>query len=217
LIIVELAALFISPPRWALKHEQEIMPDENLTLTTQQTQEQQPATPPTEPAPPAEALNTDTAVQDVMIPKSRFDEINKRLKAMELEATKATKAQQESERKALEEQSRFKELYEKEKAEREAALAEMSRLQLMNMRREVAAETKLPLELANRLIGNTREELEADAKTLLASLPKAAVPSLDGRAGGGKAGKPDITDAQIREQAARLNVSYENLKAHYGV
>jgi hypothetical protein len=194
------------------------MPDENLTLTTQQTQDEQPiTTPQTEPVTPAEAVKTEPTGTEPMIPKSRFDEINKRLKAIEAEATKAQKAQQETERKSLEEQNRFKELYEKEKAERERALQEMTALQIQNMRREVAAEMNIPAGLANRLTGTTREEIEADAKQLLASLPKAAVPSLDGRAGGGKAGKPDITDAQIREQAARLNVSYEHLKAHYGV
>lgn len=190
------------------------------TLTTQQTQTiVQPVTPQTEPATPAEAQTTDTQQpeQEHMIPKSRFDEINNRLKKMESEAAKAEKARQEAERKALEEQNRFKELYEQEKAEREKALAEMTALQQQNMRRDIAAKVGLPPTLALRLQGTTEEEIEADAKQLLSVIPKAPVPSLDGRAGGGKAGKPDITEDEIKEQAARLGVSYEHLKKHYGV
>lgn len=55
-----------------------------------------------------------------------------------------------------------------EKAEREAAEAKVSLL-----RRDVAADKQLPLAMADRLRGTTREELEADADELLKMLPAA--------------------------------------------
>jgi hypothetical protein len=198
-----------------VKNEGETMTEE--TLTTQETPEQQPATPQPEPASPAEAQTTEQPPeQEHMIPKSRFDEINTRLKKMESEAAKAAKAQAEAERKALEEQNKFQELYEKEKAEREKALAEMEALQLANLRREIAAKVKLPNGLASRLTGTTAEEIEADAQELLKAIPQAQPPKLDGRAGGGTGRAPSKTEAEIREEAAVLGVSFEHLKKQYG-
>lgn len=190
---------------------------DDITLTTQQTQPTpdtqlptEPTAPDTQPEPIADNSKTFTQADVDRILKERLD----REKANAAKA--ADRAKQEAERKALEEQQKYQELYEKEKAEREKALAEMTALQIQNLRREVAATLNIPPGLASRLQGTTQDEIEADAKQLLASLPKAPVPSLDGRAGGGKAGKPDVDEQQIREQAAMLGVSYELLKQQYG-
>jgi hypothetical protein len=43
--------------------------------------------------------------------------------------------------------------------------------------------TSLPAALAERLQGETEDELEADAKALLAALPKAAAPNINGQGG----------------------------------
>lgn len=60
--------------------------------------------------------------------------------------------------------------------ERDEALAKLSTFELAHIRREVATEKKLPAYLANRLQGSTREEMAADADTLLKEMgpPKAA-------------------------------------------
>ena len=58
-----------------------------------------------------------------------------------------------------------------EKAEAEAAL-----LKHQGLQREIAERVGLPSALALRLHGETAEEMEADAKSLLESLPKAEKP-----------------------------------------
>jgi len=126
----------------------------------------------------------------------------------------AAAAKSAAEKAALEEQNKFQELYEKEKSELEKVIAENEALQLKSLRREIAAELKIPSGLAARLTGNTREEIEADAIELLAALPQALAPSLDGGAGGGKPGNPRLTDADIREQSVRLGVSFKHMKEY---
>jgi hypothetical protein len=142
-----------------------------------------------------------------MIPKARFDEINKELKALRAAQAKAEAERVEVERKAAEEQGKYRELYEKEKAERESALAEMKRLQLQALRREVAAEAGLPAGVADRLMGETREELLADAKALLDILPRPSAPALNSGAGNlTRSNGPAASDAEIREKAAVYGV-----------
>ena len=115
----------------------------------------------------------------------------------------------------IEEQNKFKELYEKEQAEKLAAQQEAESLRLATLKRDVATELKVPSGLVGRLVGSTREEIEADAKALLESLPKATAPNLDSRANGGTK-STGVPDEQIKEQAAVLGVSYEYLKQQYG-
>ena len=55
--------------------------------------------------------------------------------------------------------------------ERDALLAEKNTLSLEQMRREVADEKGLTPAQARRLVGTTREELEADADDVLAAFP----------------------------------------------
>ena len=59
-------------------------------------------------------------------------------------------------------------------AELAKAKAELKAAQLNDMRRAAAAKVELPLVFADRLKGETPDELEADAKLILAALPKAA-------------------------------------------
>lgn len=51
--------------------------------------------------------------------------------------------------------------------ERDEALAKLSTFELAQIRRDVAADKKLPAYLANRLQGATKEEMQADADALL--------------------------------------------------
>ena len=61
-----------------------------------------------------------------------------------------------------------------EKREAEQKLAELTRKELQ---RTVAEQTKLPMALADRIKGETPEEMEADALRLVESLPKPGKPS----------------------------------------
>lgn len=78
--------------------------------------------------------------------------------------------------------------------ERDTATATVARL-------EVALEKGLSAVLAKRLVGNTREELEADADELLKTFSPAATDDLDlGKRGGTPAGPQDMNSI-IRRQA----------------
>jgi hypothetical protein len=164
---------------------------------------------------PAAAQTTDTPTSDEhMIPKSRFDEINNKYKELITERENADKERAESERQQLEEQKKFQELYEQEKAAREQAIAEMKALQLRSLRRDVAIDVGLPNALTDRLIGETREEIEADAKQLMKTLPKPKAPTLDGGAGSGgrnTAGKKSLSDAERKELAAIYGIDPQYL------
>jgi multidrug efflux pump subunit AcrA (membrane-fusion protein) len=58
-------------------------------------------------------------------------------------------------------------------AELEKARSELKRTQLDELKRQAAIKAELPLVFADRLRGETPEELEADAKLILGALPKA--------------------------------------------
>ena len=158
----------------------------------------------------------DASANGHMIRKSRFDETNNQLKELKAQQEAQTKAQTEAERKALIEQNKFKELYEAEQAEKAAALEKAQALELSIIKRDVAATLNVPSGLISRIMGSTREEIEADAKALMAALPKSTAPSLDSKAGGGKAGNPGVTDGEIQEMAAQMGVSAEYLKKQLG-
>ncbi len=166
-------------------------------------------------APTAEIVDTTPASgqSEKLFTQADIDKLIK--ERLDREKSKSEKAiataKAEAEKQALEQQGNFQKLYETEKAEREKALAEMSALHLANMRREVAAAYNVPNGLANRLQGTTREELEADAKSLMDALPKASAPSLDGLSGGRGNGKPTMSDDEKRELAAQLGVKVEYL------
>jgi len=176
------------------------------TLTTETQQTDAIETP--------DAPQVQTAVSEKLFTQADIDKlIKERLDREKVKSEKAiAAAKAEAERQALEAQGNYQKLYEAEKAQREAAINEMKALHLANMRREVATAYNVPNGLAARLVGETREDLEADAKELMASLPKASAPSLDGLAGGSRSnGKPGMTDDEKRELAAQLGVKVEYL------
>lgn len=199
---------------------------------SEETTQPNPATEPATPAanPPAEAQQPTPAAApaEPMIPKSRFDEVNKRLKEIEKQQAETAKAREEAERKAAEEQGNWRKLYEDQQARIEAdtrtrteleqsrKAAETSALQL-----RVAYATGLPLEWADRLRGEDEEQLKADAFKLLEAFPKQAQPkpnlATDSTNGAGSAPMPTAlkSDLEIREEANRLGVEFQHLKTHY--
>lgn len=128
--------------------------------------------------------------------------------------TKAQKAREEAERKAAEEQGEFKKLYELAQAKAAAAEQRARELELAGLRREAAAKFNLPAKLADRLQGETLEELEADAKAVAAELPKPAAPNINATGGAGNAHSAADSEA-LEAMAVRLGVKPEIFKQQY--
>lgn len=91
-------------------------------------------------------------------------ETKKRLRDLE-------SAKEAAERQALEEQSQFKSLYEKEKANREKLEAESNARLMSLLREKIGLQAGLPEALVSRLQGATEDEIRADAEALKAALP----------------------------------------------
>jgi len=121
-----------------------------------------PPAPPIDPATPAEAKKPDTA--ELMVPKSRFDELNKRLKEIEKREADLVKASEEAARKAAEEQGEFKTLYETERVK-----ANELAPQVETLTAKVAAYEAVIVELLDARI----KALGDGAKTAVANLPGA--------------------------------------------
>jgi cobalamin biosynthesis Mg chelatase CobN len=113
-----------------------------------------------------------TPAEMVSISAAELAEIRSALKKANGEAARYRKTaeQVETERKAKEEA----EMTALEKANKRAEEAEARAARLERERLQVAAAKKagLPEELADRLKGETPEELEADAQAILSKLPK---------------------------------------------
>lgn len=117
----------------------------------------------------------------------------------------AQRARAEAERKAAEEQGEWKKLAEQYRTEAEAERQRAHAASLQVLRRDIAAKLSIPAILADRLVGDTAEEMEADAKTLLAGLPKQSLPTANAGAGAKSAGVSDSKNmnAFIRAAAGR--------------
>lgn len=91
---------------------------------------------------------------------------NKRIHELNKENEKRRKEATESEKNALAEQGKFKELFEKSQSELETLKGDLTAKERAIMVRDVAHKFNLPDELRDRLRGDTAEELESDAKGL---------------------------------------------------
>jgi hypothetical protein len=131
--------------------------------------------------------------------------------------TEAEKANEEAARKAAEEQGKFKELYELEMSKAQAAEARAKAAELSGVKARIGAKLALPAELMDRLRGETEEEIEADARTILAVIPRPAAITATDAGQGVNSTTPTAqkSDAEIREEAARFGVTFEALKAQY--
>lgn len=131
----------------------------------------------------------------------------------------AAKAAEDAAKKQAEEQGKFKELYETAQTQLAEARQQAQAAEVARMRARVGAKLQLPDVLIDRLQGDTAEELEADAKTLLEAMPKAEVSAkTDSRAGvNGKTPKAAMSPAEVREMAAIYGVSEYALKRSLGI
>lgn len=110
----------------------------------------------------------------------------------------ATKAREEAEAKALAEQGKYKELFEKQQKDLEAAAAKVKAMELQSLRQTVAAKVGLPAAFVDRLRGETEAEIEADAKSILAIIPKPTAPNINANSGGNPA--PVTVDAVVAQK-----------------
>lgn len=93
---------------------------------------------------------------------------------------KSAKDRADAEAAQLAEQGKYKELAETAARERDSIRAQLADRDHADLQRAVAAEQKLPLEMATRLRGTTREELTADAKELAKLVAQPGAPAAPG-------------------------------------
>ena len=124
----------------------------------------------------------------------------------------AAKAREEAERKAAEEQGKYQELYEAAQKRIADTEARLRAAEIASIKREVAARLNMPVALANRLQGEDEATIEADAKELMAALPKPAAPNINSGTGNGAAPTGSVmSEAEKKEMAARLGVDWRYL------
>lgn len=123
------------------------------------------------------------------------------------------RAQEEAERRAAEQQGEYKSLYEKTQAELEEVRTQAKAAQLAATRRLVAKELGISEKIAERLVGETEEELRADAEALLGELPKPQkppAPNINAGNGDGRVPTPQtdkLGGLTPQEFAARYNLT----------
>lgn len=154
--------------------------------------------------PPADASGTNSGTSDAKFTQADLDRIIKdRLEQERVKSEKAAaKIKADAETQSLTEQGKYKEIADKLQAELAAAQAEARQASLKVMQRDIASKTNLPLALAERLRGETPEEMEADAKSILAALPKPAAPNINASNGAGGAPAPGQLDDAAKQRIA---------------
>lgn len=133
------------------------------------------------------------------VPYDRFKEVNDAKLTAEAELQKIKDAQKAADEKKLQEENKWKELYETKDKEVKAK-------ELENLRLRVATEKGVPVNLIDRLVGATKEELEADADKLL-EFVKPGSPGNPPHNKGGSTTRLDIktmTPEEIRKNAEAL-------------
>ncbi|HQW89204.1 MAG TPA: hypothetical protein PK478_05110, partial [Nitrospira sp.] len=89
--------------------------------------------------------------------------------------------------------------------------AKLQAAEIASIKRDVAARLNMPAALASRLQGEDESAIEADAKELMAALPKPTAPNINSGAGVGNAPRVNlpagVTEASLRDQAVRLGVN----------
>lgn len=130
----------------------------------------------TDPAPPAEPTDPPAPPADPPAepadPPADLGDAGKKALEAERQARKAAEAAaREAQKKVKEYEDRDKSEAEKAQERAEAAEKRAADLELENSRIMVAVEKGLTPAQAKRLVGSTREELEADAEQLLKDFP----------------------------------------------
>ena len=179
------------------------MADEQTQPTAEAEQQPRDAAPTgAEPGQQTEPARTFTQADLDRIVAERLERAER--KAQE----KAEKAKADAEAKALQEQGKFQELFEQAQAKLQEAEERARALELAGIRRDVAARLNLPAGLVDRLRGEDEAAIEADAKQLIAALPKPAAPDINAGSGAQGSSKPQSWLGGLTKQefAARFGV-----------
>ena len=134
------------------------------------------------------------------IPYDRFKEVNDKANELEAQLKKISDKTKADEEKKLAEEKKWQELAELKDKELKAKDSELIRLR-------VAAEKNLPVELIDRLKGETKEEIEADADKLLEFIKPDESKGVPPGKKGGKNTQLDIrtmTPEEIRKNTAAI-------------
>lgn len=139
-----------------------------------------------------DGLNEEEKQGGEFIPRDRFNEKNDELKEAQLQLKKLELENKErkdkenlEERKRLENDENFKELYLLEKTKNTQLEGDLNHASLSTLRMEVGREAGLPDEISKRLVGETKAELALDALKVREHLPKKSSHA-DGGQGGGR-------------------------------
>lgn len=138
------------------------------------------------------------------VPYDRFQTViseRNDLRARLAEYEQQEKASQEAQ---LKEQGKYKDLLDQRDVE-------LHRERNSRMRLEVALKKGLPVELAARLQGDTIEDMEADADSLLQMVKPASGPGVPPASRGGRPAAVDLSQlspAQIREMRAKGELKF---------
>jgi hypothetical protein len=128
-------------------------------MTDEKNQQQVP------PVAPAEAVKTETEQEKHVVSKDRFNEVNEAKKELEVKLAAYEAEKADAEKKALEESGKFKELYEKEQAEKARLENEVLKRDLIS---EAITSKKLSPHLTKLVTGSTKEDIEKSIVDALA-------------------------------------------------
>jgi hypothetical protein len=137
------------------------------TKTAASTEAVKPLDDQTEASPETKEGRTFTQAELDKIIAERLERESKKRKEAE------AKAREEAERDTLAKNQEWEKLAKKHEAELLEAQNRLKELELNELRTKAAAKYQLPLEIAERLRGETLEELEKDAEELKALIPEA--------------------------------------------
>lgn len=169
------------------------MPD----LTTNQETPAPAATPQATPAGEStpQATQTPQEAPPANVPYERFKEVNEKYKSLEAQLKEMQSKQKEEEDKRLKEQGDYKKLF-------EDLQTKYTTEQKTNMKLKLASSKGLPVDLINRVQGETEEEIGKDIDSLLAFMKKETPQGVPPPPRGGSSTNFDFanaTPAQIRE------------------
>lgn len=189
------------------------MPDPEPKPTEPQAGEVTPQAATPAPAPVIETVNGEPF--DAARAMKTIEQLRAEIRELKPKAKRADEIAAEEQKRKEAELTELQKL----QAQYEKAQAELKALKMSEMRRAVAIKVELPLVFADRLVGETPEALEEDAKKLLAALPKAPKPSAVSPTNPGAGASQGETVAQQRARVygAAINpLDPEFAKAHGG-
>jgi hypothetical protein len=178
------------------------MPDDTTTADTAGPTDDTTAATATTATTSAADSTTTSPDEDAVAQADKPDAVKNAIRRHQEDARKERKRAEAAETKAKEFEDRDKTAQEKADAKAVEAEAKATKAEAKLLRIEVADEKELPVSLASRLQGDTKEELEADAEKLRKELQPANATDFDG---GPRPGAPQVEDmdSMIRRAAGR--------------